>query len=195
MQLTGSLLQGLLPEKQTVKHLQGWYLVGVHGQTRPMIKKFGPGLVVASLQVERGEQISLHAHRVCVLLYPVATHASVAVLPSNWTHWVFGGAVDKIPTICGTPEWSHTLGNVIRSLRQQLGERPVGSEIPILGELSLWGFTTDLEVLADSSLSLTPVVMAQVYHGEAYGVTWSRLQVWKRRHWCTHIINRSFFNM
>lgn len=79
--------------------------------------------------------------------------------------------MDKIPTICGTPEWSHTLGNVIRSLRQQLGERPVGSEIPILGELSLWGFTTDLEVLADSSLSLTPVVMAQVYHGEAYGVT------------------------
>lgn len=58
-----------------------------------------------------------------------------------------------------------------RSLRQQLGERPMGSEIPILGERSLWGFATDLEVLADSSLSLTPVNMAQVYHGEAYGVT------------------------
>lgn len=53
-----------------------------------------------------------------------------------------------------------------RSLCQQLGERPVESEIPILGEPSLRGFTTDLEALfpqLDSS---------------NYGTSLSRLSLW-----------------
>lgn len=57
---------------------------------------------------------------VCVLLYPVATHVNVAVLASNWTRRVFGGAVGKILSICGTPEWSRTLGNVIGACANNL---------------------------------------------------------------------------
>lgn len=68
-------------EKQTAKHLQVDILwESLKKQEEKNWIRFGRCKLTS-----RTSKANSPPHRVCVLLYPVATHVNVAVLASNWT--------------------------------------------------------------------------------------------------------------